>query len=182
MYRSDGRIMFRLGQLIEEIQMELIQFRSILSYRFDESTEFQLLEALLLSNQNLSTYRSVYRTSLDVAPTLDLLFLNNLNPTSIVSQLEGILTHTRTLAQRNGDSSENEISLVVFECYSQVRLMNIEKLKETNADTNHRKNLDEFCETLQKQMGVISMKLSATYFSHSTYQTQGSKEGFQFEV
>ncbi len=182
MYRSDGRIMFRLGQLIEEIQMELIQFRSILSYRFDESTEFQLLEALLLSNQNLSTYRSVYRTSLDVAPTLDLLFLNNLNPTSIVSQLEGILTHTRTLAQRNGDSTENEISLVVFECYSQVRLMNIEKLKETNADTNHRKNLDEFCETLQKQMGIISMKLSATYFSHSTYQTQGSKEGFQFEV
>lgn len=182
MYRSDGRIMFRLGQLIEEIQMELTQFRSILSYRFDESTEFQLLEALLLSNQNLSTYRSVYRTYLDVAPTLDLLFLNNLNPTSIVSQLEGILTHTQTLAQRNGDSSENEISLVTFECYSQVRLMNIEKLKETNGDTNHRKNLDEFCEMLQKQMGVISMKLNATYFSHSTYQTQGSKEGFQFEV
>jgi len=182
MYRSDGRIMYRLGQLIEEIQMELTQFRSILSYKYDESTEFQLLEALLLSNQNLSTYRSVYRTYLDVAPTLDLLFLNNQNPTSIVSQLESLLSYTRTLAQKNGDSSENEISLLVFECYSQVRLMNIEKLKETEGDTNHRKNLDEFCEMLQKQTGVIAMKLSAAYFSHSTYQTQGSKEGFQFEV
>lgn len=182
MYRSDGRIMYRMGQLIEEVQMELTQFRSILSTRYEESTEFQLLEALLLSNQNLSTYRSVYRTYLDVAPTLDLLFLNNQNPTSILSQLEGLLKYARTLAQKNGGTNDNEISLLVFECYSAVRLMNIPTLKETEGDTNYRKNLDEFCEMLQKQMAVIYTKLSAAYFSHSTYQTQGSKDGFQFEV
>lgn len=182
MYRSDGRIMYRMGQLIEEVQMELIQFRSILSNRYEESTEFQLLEALLLSNQNLSTYRSVYRTYLDVAPTLDLLFLNNQNPTSIISQLEGLLKYARTLAQKNGGTNDNDISLLVFECYSAVRLMNIPTLGETEGDSTYRKNLDEFCEMLQKQMAVISTKLSAAYFSHSTYQTQGSKEGFQFEV
>jgi uncharacterized alpha-E superfamily protein len=182
MYRSDGRIMYRMGQLIEEIQMELAQFKSILSHQYDESTEFQLLEALLLSNQNLSTYRSVYRTYLDVAPTLDLLFLNNQNPTSIVSQLEGLLKYARTLAQKNGGTSDNELSLLVFECYSAVRLMNIATLKETDGDTNHRKNLDVFCEMLQKNMAFISTKLSAAYFSHSTYQMQGSKDGFQFEV
>lgn len=181
MYRSDGRIMYRMGQLIEEVQMELTQFRSILSNRYEESTEFQLLEALLLSNQNLSTYRSVYRTYLDVAPTLDLLFLNNLNPTSIISQLEGLLKYARTLAQKNG-ANDNEISLLVFESYSKVRLMNIPTLGETESDSMYRKNLDEFCEMLQKQMAVISTRLSAAYFSHSTYQTQGSKDGFQFEV
>ncbi|HPW63858.1 MAG TPA: nuclear transport factor 2 family protein [Cyclobacteriaceae bacterium] len=58
----------------------------------------------------------------------------------------------------------------------------VETLKETDGDTNHRKNLDEFCEMLQKNMAIISTKLSAAYFSHSTYQTQGSKDGFQFEV
>jgi uncharacterized circularly permuted ATP-grasp superfamily protein/uncharacterized alpha-E superfamily protein len=182
MYRSDGRIMYRMGQLIEEVQMELTQFRSILSNRYEESTEFQLLESLLLSNQNLSTYRSVYRTYLDVAPTLDLLFLNNLNPTSIISQLEGLLKYARTLAQKNGGTNDDDLSLLVFECYSAVRLMNISTLRETEGDSTYRKNLDEFCETLQKQMAVISTKLSAAYFSHSTYQTQGSNKGFQFEV
>lgn len=161
MYRSDGRIMYRMGQFIEEVQMEHTQFRSILSNRYEQSTEFQLLEALLLSNQNLSTYRSVYRTYLDVVPTLDLLFLNNQNPTSIISQLEGLLKYARTLAQKNRGANDNEISLLVFECYSAVRLMNIPTLGETEGDSTYRKNLDEFCEMLQKQMAVISTKLSA---------------------
>jgi len=182
MYRSDGRTMYRMGQLIEEILMELAQFKSILTEEYEESTEFQLLEALLLSNQNLSSYRSVYRTSLDVAPAIDLLFLNSQNPTSVLSQMEGLLKYSRLLAQKEGGSNDNEISRLVFESYSHVRLMNIEKLIKTEGDTKQRKALDEFCDTLQNQMYALSAKLTANYFSHSTYQSQGNKEGFQFEV
>jgi uncharacterized alpha-E superfamily protein len=171
-----------MGQLIEEMLMELAQFKSILSYQHEESVEFQLLEALLSSNQNLSTYRSVYRTYLDVSPTLDLLFLNSQNPTSILSQLEGLLKYSGSLAQKEGGSNDNEVSRLVFECYSQVRLMNMEKLIEVDENTRHRKGLDEFCDTLQKQIYLLSSKLSANYFSHSTYQQQGNKDGFQFEV
>jgi uncharacterized circularly permuted ATP-grasp superfamily protein/uncharacterized alpha-E superfamily protein len=182
MYRSDGRTMYRMGQLIEEMLMELAQFKSILSHQHEESVEFQLLEALLISNQNLSTYRSVYRTYLDVAPTLDLLFLNSQNPTSILSQLEGLLKYSRSLAQKEGGSNDSEVSRLVFECYSQVRLMNMDTLIEVDEKTKHRKKLDDFCDVLQKQIYFLSTKLSANYFSHSTYQQQGSKDGFQFEV
>lgn len=182
MYRSDGRVMYRMGQLIEEILMELAQFKSVLSYQQEEGVEFQLLEALLLSNQNLSSYRSVYRTYLDFSPAVDLLFLNNNNPTSILSQLEGLLKYARTLAQKDGGGNDNEISRMVFECYSQVRLMNIEKLKEAEPETKHRKALEDFCGNLQKQILTISSRLNSTYFSHFTYQQQGGKEGFQFEV
>lgn len=182
MYRSDGRVMYRMGQLIEEIQVELVQYRSILSFQHEESTEFQLLESLLLSNQNLITYRSVYRTYLSAAPTVDLLFLNSQNPTSVLSQLEGVLKYARILAQKERGGDDNEISRLVFECYSSVRLMNIDALMETEKDSDYRKGFDEFCGTLQKQMAQVYTKLSATYFSHSTYQQQGSKEGFQFEI
>lgn len=182
MYRSDGRVMYRMGQLIEEIQVELVQYRSILSFQHEESTEFQLLESLLLSNQNLITYRSVYRTYLSAAPTVDLLFLNSQNPTSVLSQLEGVLKYARILAQKERGGDDNEISRLVFECYSSVRLMNIDALMETEKDSDYRKGFDEFCGTLQKQMAQVYTKLSATYFSHSTYQQQGSKDGFQFEI
>ena len=182
MYRSDGRIMYRMGQLIEEILMELAQYKSIISQKHEESVEFQLLEALLLSNQNLSSYRSVYRTSLDVSPSLDLLFLNNQNPTSIFSQLEELLKYSRRLAQKDGGTNDNEISRLVFESYSLVRLMNIDTLIKSDEETGYRKSFDEFCSTLQKQILFLSAKLSANYFSHTTYQQQGDKEGFQFEV
>ena len=162
--------------------MELTQFQSILSYQFEDGVEFQLLEALLISNQNLSTYRSVYRTSLNVSPALDLLFLNSQNPTSILSQLEGLLKYSRSLAQNEDGSNDNEVSRLVFGCYSQVRLMDMEKLTKVDEGTKHRKELDDFCDTLQKQIYFLSTRLSANYFSHSSYQQQGSKDGFQFEV
>jgi uncharacterized alpha-E superfamily protein len=76
MYRGEGWLMYRIGQLIEELSLELIQYRALLTYPYEESVEFQILEALLVSNQNLSNYRSVYRTYFDIAPALDLLFLN----------------------------------------------------------------------------------------------------------
>lgn len=181
MYRSDGRTMYRMGQLMEEILMELAQFKSILIEKRDESNEFQLLEALLLSNQNLSSYRSVYRTSLDIVPVVDLLFLNGQNPTSLFSQLEGLLKYARNLAQKESGLNDNEISRLVFESYSEVRLSDIQKLVEVD-ENGERKRLDDFCIKLQNQISNLSIKLNAKYFSHSTYQPQGSKEGFQFEV
>jgi uncharacterized alpha-E superfamily protein len=162
--------------------MELAQYKSILTRRYEESTEFQLLEAVLLSNQNLSSYRSVYRTSLNVGPVIDLLFLNSRNPTSIFSQLEGLLKYTKSLAQKSGSTDDNEISRLAFEAYSQVRLMNIDALMKADEETGSRKELDGFCEELQRQITVIAIKLSSTYFSHTTYQSQSGKDGFQFEV
>jgi hypothetical protein len=95
--------------------------------------------------------------------------------------LEGLLKYARSLAQKDGGTNDNEISRLVFECYSQVRLMDIEALVKAD-EMGKRLTLDEFCDTLQKRILVISAKLSSTYFSHTTYQPQSSKDAFQFEV
>lgn len=182
MYRSDGHTMYRIGQLIEEILMEVGQYKSVLSRAYDEGTEFQLLEALLISNQNLSSYRSVYRTSIAINPAIDLLFFNRQNPTSIFAQLEELLKYARNLALKDGRSGDNEISILVFECYSQVRLMNIPTLLEVDPETGTRKAFNEFCVKLEKQIWNLSSRLGASYFSHTTYQQQGEKDGFQFEA
>ena len=50
MYRSDGRIMYRMGQLIEEILMELAQFKPILSYDYEETVEFLNRKSLEIVN------------------------------------------------------------------------------------------------------------------------------------
>lgn len=182
MYRTNGRVVYRMGQLIEDISMELTQYKSILSQEYEENAEFQLLEALLLNNQNLITYRSVYRTYLDIVPTLDLLFLNSQNPTSLLSQLDVLLKYARMLAQKDGGTNDNEISKLVFECYSRVRLLNIELMAKADEKTGKRKELEEFCSSLLKQILMVSTKLSAAYFSHTTYQPQSSKAGFQFDA
>lgn len=181
LYRGEGWVLYRVGQLIEELSLELTQYRSLLGFEFDEATEFQVLEALLVSNSALSNYRSVYRTYFDVAPALDLLFFNKQNPISVMFQLEELLKYLERLPQKD-KGRESDITNLAFECYSQVRLMSVEKLGQVDPETGLRKTLDELCHTLNEKITILSSKLSATYFSHSTYQYQGAKDNFQFEV
>jgi uncharacterized circularly permuted ATP-grasp superfamily protein/uncharacterized alpha-E superfamily protein len=180
MYRGEGWTMYRIGQFIEEISLELTQYRSILTLDVDESTEFQMLEALLVSNQSLSNYRSVYRTYFDIAPAIDLLFLNKENPISLLSQFEQLVKYLEQLPKRKGET-RNELANIAFDCYSKVRLIKVDTLLEVDKETGIRKELDELCEYLTDQVGSISMKLSAIYFSHSVYQSQG-RDSFQLEV
>ena len=182
MYRGEGWLMYRIGQLIEELSLELIQYRALLTFQYEESVEFQILEALLVGNQNLSNYRSVYRTYFDIAPALDLLFLNKQNPISILSQLEQLLKFIDQLPQRQKGAHDSDISNLAFECYSQARLISIEDLMKVDPELDVRANLDRICEQLSSRVAKLSMALTATYFSHSTYQSQGNKDGFKFEV
>ncbi len=182
MYRGEGWLMYRIGQLIEEISLELTQYRALLTFQYEESVEFQILEALLVSNQNLSNYRSVYRTYFDIAPALDLLFLNKQNPISILSQLEMLMKFIDQLPQRAKGAYDSDISNLVFECYSQARLITIDDLMKVDPELNVRANLDGVCEQLSSKISKLSVALTATYFSHSTYQSQGNKDGFKFEV
>ncbi len=181
LYRGEGWVLYRVGQLLEELSLELTQYRSLLGFDFDEGTEFQVLEALLVSNQSLSNYRSVYRTYFDVAPALDLLFFNKENPISILYQLEELMKYLDRLPQ-NETGHEGEITNLAFECYSAIRLMSVEKLSRVDPETGLRNTLDELCKTVNEKLTILSSKLSATYFSHSTYQYQGTKDNFQFEV
>lgn len=180
MYRGEGWIMYRIGQLIEEISLELIQYRNLLTVECDESTEFQMLEALLISNQSLSNYRSVYRTYFDIAPAIDLLFLNKENPISILTQFEQLVKYMEQLPRKK-DTHHGELGNLAFDCYSKVRLIQVNSLLKVDSETGVRKELDVLCKNLSDQVGSISAKLSALYFSHSVYQSQG-KDSFQFEV
>src|SRR5688572_23691309 len=134
MYRGEGWLMYRIGQLIEEISLELVQYRALLTFKHEESVAFQILEALLVSNQNLSNYRSVYRTYFDIAPALDLLFLNKQNPISILSQLEQLVKFIEQLPQREKGTHDGDVANLAFECYSKVRLLDVDKLMGADPD------------------------------------------------
>lgn len=174
--------MYRIGQLIEEMSLELTQYRALLAFQFDEAIEFQILEALLVSNQNLSNYRSVYRTYFDIAPALDLLFLNKQNPISILSQLEQLLKFIDQLPHVDKGVHETSISNMVFECYSRVRLLSIDELLKVDPEVEFRAALDKVCEELSIKIGKISMSLTAQYFSHTTYQSADAKDNFKLEI
>jgi hypothetical protein len=94
-------------------------------------------------------------------------------------QLEQLLDYVEQLPRSEGDK---EVPNLAFECYSMVRLSSLKPLLETDEGTQFRSGLDVFCGALTDKIGKLSVKLSAQYFRHSTYQQQGASSGFEFEV
>lgn len=182
MYREEGWILYEMGKTIENLSLELSQYRSMLSMKYEDSSQFRILEALLMSNQNLTNYRSVYRTFFDLAPVLDLLFFNSQNPSSLLHQFEELVALSKQLPQKKDEKTGSDLEKQIFEAYSLVRLASIEELQNVEEETHYREHLDQFCEKLSSLIFSISAKLNAAYFSHTIYQYQGSKNGFQFEV
>ncbi|MBL8992855.1 MAG: alpha-E domain-containing protein, partial [Spirochaetia bacterium] len=179
MYRGEGWTIYRIGQVVEEILFELAQYRALLSFEHEESDEFQILESLLLSSQNLTSYRSVYRTFFELAPALDLLFFNKQNPSSLISQLAQLRKYTDRLPKT---ANPSEIGECVFECYSLTRLMKVETLMAPDPKTKFRKSLDAFCEEIIGKTSRLSSLITSQYFSHSHFQVQGGQGAALMEV
>ena len=158
MYRDVGWIMYRVGQIVEEVLLELTQYRSLLTFEYEENTEFQILEALMVSNQSLSNYRSVYRTYFDTAPAIDLMFFNKDNPISVISQLEQLVDYMERLPQSQDRAFNSEISNLAFQSYSKVRLASLDFLTKIDKEEGYRKNLDEFCSDISAQVSKLSVR------------------------
>jgi len=181
MYRDEGWVLYQFGKLLENIMLDLCQYNSLLTLYFSENKSHKILEAILISNQNLSNYRSVYRSHLDYASVFDILFFNKQNPSSLLIQLETLLELSQKLPQHS-ELFENTLHKYVFEMYSVLRLSTVDKLIKINPETNERIELEALCEKLNNLLYSISDKLNAMYFSHTTYQYQGSKSDIGFEI
>ena len=108
--------------------------------------------------------------------------MNKQNPISILSQLEQLLKFIEQLPQREKGTRDGDVANLAFECYSKVRLLDVDKLMEADPDLDFRIELDRVCEYLSAKVATLSLKLTATYFSHSTYQAQGPKDNFKLEI
>ena len=58
----------------------------------------------------------------------------------------------------------------------------VEALMAVDKELEFRLELDRVCEVLSSKISLLSVKLTAWYFSHSTYQYQGTKDNFKLEV
>ena len=101
---------------------------------------------------------------------------------SILAQLEQLQKYIEQLPQNDNTIGNKEIANLAFECYSMARLITIDKLMTIDTESNFRNELDSFCEELSAKVATLSAKLTANYFSHSTYLYQGEKDGIDLEV
>lgn len=154
-----------IGRHLERAQQMIPLLRTMLARK--SSNESMLLEHLLIICDSLMTYRSRYRTVVQIQPILDLLLLDESNPRSLGYQFEQLQSHVQQLPRCDRlfahKTSEQRLAL---EGLTRLRLANMEELIQVDETNHFRTNLDQLLVRLNHLLPNLSDAITHSYFSH----------------
>ena len=122
------------------------------------------LEALLEISDSIMTYRARYRTAFQLAPTMDLLVMDETNPKSLAFQCSQIAAHVEELPRQDKRRFATAEERLALEMLTAVRLLDLSGLQCQDGDKN-RTALDEFLTTMESRLTEFAQQVSAHYLT-----------------
>jgi len=162
MTRGMGWCFMDMGRRIERSDFIVNIIRSALTS--DVNNTDAMLDTLLEVADSSMTYRSRYRTRIQLSPVMDLLIADEINPKSIAFQLVALSEHVETLP-RNGirkySTPEERILLSVL---TTVRLADIISICKSNQE-DRLKDLIQILTTVETSVHDFTNYVSQYYFT-----------------
>lgn len=168
MIREQGWLLLDIGRRIERALQFVELFRSTLVERHDGDMvrEHLVLEAILITTENIIAYRRRYRSYLQLETVLEMLLMDEINPRSLAYQLNRLREHVAELPRdRVGTYRFSEEERCVLEAFSRVRLSDVKLLTEKN-DPDHHPHLERMLKKVADLLAAAAESISKTYFAH----------------
>jgi uncharacterized circularly permuted ATP-grasp superfamily protein/uncharacterized alpha-E superfamily protein len=164
MTRGLGWRFLDMGRRIERALQTLRLIRRTL---VDASSELlPLLEADLEICDSSMTYRSRYRSTLQLAPVLDLMLVDDSNPRAVGFQLNALSEHVAVLPVVVGDSVHTAEQQTMLAAQATVRLTDVEAICEADR-AGSRDRLEGFLVQLEDQLRNLSNEITHHYLTHT---------------
>lgn len=125
-----------------------------------------LLEALLEVGDVSITYRRRYLGSLQLAPVLDLLLLDETNPRSLAFQLASLDAHVRRLPRAESLPTRSPEEKLALAMLTRVRLLEVDDLCAPGPNAT-RARLDTALRGFANDLAGLSDTITRSYLSHA---------------
>jgi uncharacterized alpha-E superfamily protein len=164
MTRGTGWRFLDMGRRIERAlhTLELIQ-RSLVPVHQEIVTP--LLEAVLEIADSTMTYRYRYLSSLQLAPVLDLIMVDETNPRAVGFQLSALAEHVRNLPV--DDRGPDRTARTIMAAQASLRLCDVDAYAQVD-DAGRLAPLSKFIEELIHQLLQVSDAVSQRYLTHTS--------------
>jgi len=164
MTRGLGWRFLDMGRRIERAQQTLRLFRRTLLSAAADS--IPLLEAILEICDSSMTYRARYRSTLQLAPVLDLMLIDDTNPRAVGFQLNALSEHVALLPSAGGDAGPGAEQRTMLGMQAAVRLTDVEALVLEDAH-GQRPQLEAMLTRLEDQLRQLSDEITHHYLMHT---------------
>jgi uncharacterized circularly permuted ATP-grasp superfamily protein/uncharacterized alpha-E superfamily protein len=164
MTRTQGWRFLDLGRRLERAWQTALLVNSTLTHALDD--ERPLLEAILETVDSVMTYRSRYLATMQIAPVLDLLIVDETNPRSIGYQLRVIEDHVSELPRDEVLAGLRPEQRTAVSLRNAVRLADVFDLARAD-DEGHRPVLDRLLRRLTDQLPRLSDAISSRFLTYA---------------
>ena len=165
MTREQGWRFLDIGRRIERSLMIISIVRVLAVPVYSSSVESTMLEASLVSNESLITYRRRYRSYLQLTTVLELLLFDDSNPRSLIFQLNRMQEHVEHLPQPDSSKHITELERLVLEASTQLRLNDVAALAQIDSKAPTHQMLDQLLSRLSHLICQVSEVITSTYFT-----------------
>ena len=162
--REQGWIMLDLGRKIEQSLLLITLLKATMINRHTEEIEYNLQQAVLMSNESLVNYRYKYRMPIQNYLVLDLLLFDPNNPRSLVYQVDRLKPYLRNLPK--AQSGQAEYERLILEAETLLKLTDKNELTTLAEGDLKYKKLDEFLTKMYGLLSSIPDLISKSYFKH----------------
>lgn len=168
---QQGLLLYFIGLQIEQSMLTITKCRSLLTIKFDEQVEYDLLEYLLASHESLNIYRYSYRSFIQLEHVLDLVLLDLEYPRSLTYMLNRVQKDVARLPHSKNDNYLISYQKYIFEAFSKLRLAESSNLAKTDSEADFiRQEMETLMEQLYDLLYKTSQSISSTYFNHTNEQ------------
>ena len=165
MTRGPGWRFLDMGRRVERASGLIQLLRSSLKHvRADEP---RIEEMLLEIADSSMTYRNRYLGTLEAAPLIDLLLIDETNPRSIGFQIAALADHTEHLPHDESSPVLSEEQRAIMAATSMLRLIDVRELAAPDSDGT-RNQLMQALLRLEGYVRVFSESITHRYLVHAT--------------
>jgi len=164
MTRGPGWHFLDMGRRLERALYTIGLLRSLL-VEVGEHEE-TVLETLLEIADSSMTYRSRYLTTLQFAPVLDLVLMDDTNPRSVIYQFIALAEHVEHLPRDHARLSLSPAQRLALMALTSLKLAEINVLCEVSGD-GRRSHLEALLTCLLTDLPALSDSLTHHYLSHA---------------
>jgi uncharacterized circularly permuted ATP-grasp superfamily protein/uncharacterized alpha-E superfamily protein len=163
--REQGWIMLDLGRKIEQSLLLITLLKATMVNHHSEEIEFNLQQAVLMSNESLVNYRYKYRMPIQNRLVLDLLIFDPNNPRSLMYQVDRLKPYLKNLPKTQS-RQQPEYERLILEAESLLKLTDKLELTILKGDEEKYKKLEDFLSKMYILLSSIPDVISKSYFKH----------------
>jgi uncharacterized circularly permuted ATP-grasp superfamily protein/uncharacterized alpha-E superfamily protein len=160
-------IMLDSGRRMERAQSLIAFVRAMLVQVDEPAIEALNLENVLITTENVITYRRRYRSYLHIQTVLEQLLLDATNPRGLIYQLDHLQDHLRQLPRPYLGFRMSDEERLVLDAATRLRLSELQEVCRTDVDHQLRPGLDEMLAGVSGRLNDTSITLNNYYFTHA---------------